>query len=145
MILKLVTVLASNAHYISEDDLEKKYDIRIIGKQFHADAAAALAKREKEIDEINNDPSASFKEKVGEFSNMDESEMNERFGMLDDEEIAAEELEARGLFTGMDFFQLEKDDPENEIKLRSLMNIIATQREELPDYFDARDHGICLI
>ena len=68
--------------------------------------------------------------------------MNERFGMLDDEEIAAEELEVRGLFTGMDFSQLERDDPENEIKLRKLMNRIATQREELPDNFDARNHGI---
>ena len=71
--------------------------------------------------------------------------MNERFGMLDDEEIAAEELEAIGLFTGMDFSQLEKDDPENEIILSKLMNRIATQREELPDNFDARDHGIIEI
>ena len=68
---------------------------------------------------------------------MDESEMKEHFGMLDDEDIANAELEARGLFTGMDFSQLEKHDPENEFKLRKLMNRIADQEEEL---LDARDH-----
>ena len=73
---------------------------------------------------------------------MDESEMKERYGMLDDEDIANAELEIRGLFTGMDFSQLEKHNPENEFKLRKLMNRIAEQEEELPAYFDARDHGI---
>jgi len=135
-------VCASSAQDISEDELERKYDIRVIGQKFRADAAATLAKREKEIDKVNNDPNSKFKEKVGEFSDMDESEMKEHFGMLDDEDIANAELEARGLFTGMDFSQLEKHDPENEFKLRKLMNRIADQQEELPEYYDARDHGL---
>ena len=130
---------------MSEDDLEKKYDIRIIGRQFRADAAATLAKTEQEIQHDNNDPNATFKEKVGEFSDMDESEMKERYGMLDDEEIAAAELEARGLFTGMDYSQMENHEPENDLKLKNLMNTIANRQEELPDNYDARDHGITKV
>lgn len=120
--------------------MEKRFDIKVVGKKFRADVAAALAKREEEIDKVNNDPNSSFKEKLGEFSNMDENEMKEHFG-FDDEEKAQADLEARGFFTGLDFSQMDKHDPQNDLKLERLMDRMASSTEELPDYFDARDHG----
>ena len=120
--------------------MEKRFDIKVVGKKFRADVAATLAKREEEIDRVNSDPNSSFKEKVGEFSNMDENEIQEHFG-FDDDELAKADLEARGLYTGMDFSQMEKQNPQNEAKLKRLLDRIATSTEELPEYYDAREHG----
>ena len=116
---------------------EEKYDIRVIGKKERAKEAERLKNALKEVEAVNSDPNKTYKEKITPFSTLDDAEMSAHMGAKHD--TGTDRLAARGFYTGSRV-DVNRYDPHNEKKVQALLDRVATATD-LPEAFDARDHG----